>query len=68
MAETWRVVAQRDSFGMVGGRLVPVVVVSVETIDGDTFEVEIPRGQFSAEAAAELIEAEAAERVKLRRL
>jgi hypothetical protein len=65
MADTFRVTDIRQSFGTVGNRLVPVVVVSYETVAGTTGEVEIPKSQFSAETARAVIEAEVAEQLKL---
>ncbi|MGH7754047.1 MAG: hypothetical protein ACREN5_14670 [Gemmatimonadales bacterium] len=68
MAENWAVTGQRGSFATIGGRLQKVVVVSYRTAQGDEDEVELPADQFTAERAAALIEAEVAERVKLRNL
>ena len=47
MADTFRVTDIRQSFGTVGNRLVPVVVVSYETVAGTTGEVEIPKSKWT---------------------
>jgi hypothetical protein len=69
MAMDWRVTDTRTTTVMTpGGSFQSVKVVYYTTTWGDAGEVEVPADRFTAEAAAELIEAEVAELRKLRDL
>lgn len=57
MADTWRVVSQRQSSDITAdGRFQEVMEVTVETVTGTSLLVRIPLSQYSAEVAKQLIE------------
>jgi hypothetical protein len=68
MAEGYRIVDQRQTSTFVGGRLQTVWSVSYVTDDGDTGQVEIPLGQYTAAKVHEMIGAEVAELIRARQL
>lgn len=62
MADTWRVVSQRQTSDITpDGRFVDVMEVSVETTSGTMITVRIPTDQYSAEVAGAIIESRVAD-------
>ncbi|KKN00276.1 hypothetical protein LCGC14_1139370 [marine sediment metagenome] len=62
MADTWRVVSQRQTSDITpDGRFVDIMEVSVETVTGTTITVRIPTDQYSADAARAMIESRVAD-------
>ena len=62
MADTWRVVAQRQTSDISrSGDFQDVMEVTVETTTGRSISVRIPVDQYSAELAKQIIEDRVAE-------
>lgn len=62
MADTWRVVGQRQTSDISrSGQFEDVMEVTVETTSGTAITVRIPIDQYNAELANQLIEARVAD-------
>lgn len=55
MAETWKVVSQRETSMVQAGSFVKAQEVTFETSDGDTGTVTVPLNQYTADAVAQAI-------------
>ena len=57
MADTWRVVSQRQSSDISpGGQFQEVMEVVVETVTGTSLTVRVPLSQYNAETVQAMIE------------
>lgn len=56
MANGWRVIGQRGTEDLIGGRLVPVMEVNIQTDDGTTNQFRVPVAQYTAEGVKALVD------------
>lgn len=66
---TWRITGVRDSTLMTPGQgFVPSKVITVELWDKSTFEIEVPRAEFTVENVSEKVEEQIKHEIAVRML